>query len=123
MRPSENEPQIAAIAGRLRDFLVRQPGFRASSFALDAGLAEPDVRGVVIPERGLVDANALVDVIAAVIRHYGVDANWILTGDYDPATHRSLDAEGRLGSTEVRQLIAERLPSWSPSRAAVQFPA
>ena len=29
-----------------------------------------------------------VDVIAAIVRVYGVDPTWLLTGEYDPATHR-----------------------------------
>ena len=29
-----------------------------------------------------------VDVIAAIVREYGVDPTWLLTGDYDAATHR-----------------------------------
>jgi hypothetical protein len=30
-----------------------------------------------------------IDVIAAVIRSYGVDPMWLLTGEYDSSTHRS----------------------------------
>ena len=31
-----------------------------------------------------------VDVIAAIVREYGVDPTWLLTGDYDAATHRTI---------------------------------
>jgi hypothetical protein len=31
-----------------------------------------------------------VDVIAAVVREYGVDPTWLLTGDYDATTHRTI---------------------------------
>lgn len=31
-----------------------------------------------------------VDVIAAVIRVYGVDPTWLLTGEYDATTHRNM---------------------------------
>lgn len=31
-----------------------------------------------------------VDVIAAVVREYGVDPTWLLTGDYDATTHRNI---------------------------------
>lgn len=30
-----------------------------------------------------------IDVLAAVIREYGVDPGWLLTGYYDSATHRT----------------------------------
>jgi len=32
--------------------------------------------------------NPSVDVLFAVVRYYGVDPTWLLTGDYDSATHR-----------------------------------
>jgi hypothetical protein len=31
-----------------------------------------------------------VDVIAAIVRVYGVDATWLLTGEYDVAAHRNM---------------------------------
>lgn len=31
-----------------------------------------------------------VDVIAAIVREYGVDPTWLLTGAYDSATHRTI---------------------------------
>ena len=29
-----------------------------------------------------------LNVMAALIRTYGLDPSWVLTGDYDPQTHR-----------------------------------
>ena len=47
-----------------------------------------------------------IDVLAAVIMHYGVDPSYLLTGDYDPATHRKLvDAD--------RRVIAEALEQYT----------
>jgi hypothetical protein len=123
MRPLENEPQIAAISVRLRHFLFRQPGFCASSFAEQVGANEREFRAILAPDRTLVDPITLIDVVVEAVRQYGVDANWVLTGDYDPAAHRILDEEGRLSGFELRRLVAERLPSWSPSRPTVKFPA
>jgi hypothetical protein len=31
-----------------------------------------------------------VDVIAAVVREYGVDPTWLLTGEYDTTSHRNI---------------------------------
>jgi hypothetical protein len=117
----ENEPQIAAIARRLRVFLLRQPGFSASSFAERAGVTERDLRAVLAPEHRLVDPAALIDVVVEVVSRYGVDVNWILTGEYDPSTHRALAEEELLTRSHVRGLVAARLPSWSPSRPTVKF--
>jgi hypothetical protein len=122
VQPPENEPQIAAIARRLREFLVRQPGFHTSSFAESAGVTELELVAVLSPERGLVDPLPVIDLVIEVARQYGVDANWILTGEYNPTWHRDLDAEGPLNRSRVRSLIAERLPTYSPYRPTVKFP-
>jgi hypothetical protein len=121
MRLPENEPLIAAIARRLREFLLRQPGFSASPFAEHAGIAERDLRAVLAPEHRLIDPAALIDVIVEVVRCYGVDVNWILTGEYDPAAHRALAEEELVTRSQVRTLVAARLPSWSLSRPPVKF--
>lgn len=31
-----------------------------------------------------------VDVIAAIVREYGVDPTWVLTGEYDSVSHRNV---------------------------------
>jgi hypothetical protein len=41
-----------------------------------------------------------VDVIAAVVREYGVDPTWLLTGEYDAASHRNV-ADLRTGELPV----------------------
>jgi hypothetical protein len=68
-----------------------------------------------------VDPLPLIDVVVGVVRQYGVDANWILTGEYNPAWHRELDAEGPPSRSQVRDLIAERLSTYSPYRPTIKF--
>lgn len=119
----DNEPQIAAIARRLGEFLFRQPGFCAPSFAEAVGAAQGEIRAVLAPDRALVDPAILIDLVVEAARRYGVDVNWILTGDYDPATHRRLDEEGRLAGPELRRFVAEQLPAWIPSSRTVKLPA
>jgi hypothetical protein len=121
-RPPENEPRVAAIARRVREFLFSQPGFDLPLFAAQLGVTKRDLRAVLAPERALVDPIALIDVIVEVVRRYGVDVNWILTGDYDPATHRKLDEEGGVDSLQVRRIVTERFSTWSASRPAGKRP-
>lgn len=47
-----------------------------------------------------------IDVLAAVIMCYGVDASYLLTGEYDPATHR------KLGDAD-KSVIAETLEQFT----------
>jgi hypothetical protein len=103
--------------------LVRQPGFRAPSFAESAGVTELELSAVLSAERTFADPLTLIDVIVEVVRQYGVDANWILTGEYDLASHRELDAQGSMSRSQVRMLLDERLPTYTPYRPTVKFPS
>lgn len=84
-----------AIAARIRGLLGGQ----------DASLSDAAKRLKVdeVSLRMSVDTLApypTVDVIAAVVREYGVDPTWLLTGDYDAATHRTI-ADKQTGELPV----------------------
>lgn len=50
------------------------------------------------------------DVLVAIVQHYGVDPSWLVSGEYDPATHRSaLDDEVRLTRAELAKLMTKKL--------------
>jgi len=49
-----------------------------------------------------------MDVLLAVIRDYAVDPTWLLTGDYDSATHRRTMDSDRTGIIEVVKDVARR---------------
>lgn len=49
-----------------------------------------------------------VEVLAAVIREYGVDPTWLLTGVYDASTHRSAMESGDGMIAALREFTHER---------------
>jgi hypothetical protein len=49
-----------------------------------------------------------MDVLLAVIREYGVDPTWILTGEYDSGTHRRTVESDRSELIEVVKDVARR---------------
>jgi hypothetical protein len=49
-----------------------------------------------------------MDVLLAVIREYGVDPTWILTGEYDTGTHRRTIESDRAELIEVVKDVARR---------------
>jgi hypothetical protein len=60
-------------------------------------------------------------VISALVRVYGLDPSWVITGDYDPATHRvALESDRVELDAFVRKLIAERANG--PIRDAARHP-
>lgn len=71
------------IAERIRGLIGGQDA-NLSETALRLGIDELPLRISVDPD----SPYPTVDVIAAVVRAYGVDPTWLLTGDYDVNTHR-----------------------------------
>ena len=74
----------ADLAARVRSLVG--PADRATTrhAAADLGVAEGDLREIVVYETPYPS----VAVLAAVVAAFGVDAGWLLTGDYNPSRHR-----------------------------------
>jgi hypothetical protein len=63
-----------------------------------------------------------VEVLAAVIRVYGIDPSWLLTGKYDANTHRSVMEGESDPATAVRQFFYDRKVRISaPTREPFRF--
>jgi hypothetical protein len=60
----------------------------------------------------VIDAVSLIEVVAALVREFGVDPQWLLTGRYDPSVHhRALVlAEDRSedGARAIQHLVREQ---------------
>ena len=126
-----NEPFVAAIAGRIRQLIRRTGACGVSDIGeLSERLRIPteDLRSLLEHHR-LIDMSLLVDVIAGAVRSCGIDPHWLLTGEYDSASHRdalelveeeAAPDEGRLRDYVRRKLEAARAPTIvreEPSRA------
>ena len=72
----------AAIAERLRGLIHVQNRNDLESVARRLGVDERSLKASVEGRR------PTLNVMAALIRTYGLDPSWVLTGDYDPQTHR-----------------------------------
>ena len=73
------------IAERLRELLGGPDRGNLGETAERLGIEELSLR-LSIDE---LSPHPTVEVLAAVIREYGVDPTWLLTGRYDSGTHRS----------------------------------
>ena len=74
------------IAARIRGLIAGQDGGDPAGAAARLHVDEVGLR-MSIDELA---PNPTVDVIAAVVVFYGVDPAWLLTGEYDAATHRGI---------------------------------
>ena len=91
------------IAERLRGLLAGQDDDDLSRTAARLGVEELSLR-MSIDE---LSAHPTVEVLAAVIRVYGVDPTWLLTGRYDAGTHRAaIETDDVQGA--VRDLMVSR---------------
>jgi len=92
-----------AIAARLRALMLSENAVSTpSAMAQSLGVRESTLRASIDEE----SPRPWVEVVLAVVRRFGVDPTWILTGVYDSATHRAAledeaNAERQLARTTL----------------------
>ena len=91
----------AAIADRIRGLIGGQHGGDPAIVARELHVDEIGLR-MSIDELA---PNPTIDVVAAVVIAYGVDPSWLLTGEYDPATHRGILEEQESAERAVARLM------------------
>jgi hypothetical protein len=74
------------IAARLRGLIGGQEHGDLGAIAARLGVDEVSLRMSV----DHLAPYPTLDVLAAIVVTYGVDPTWLLTGDYNPSTHRSV---------------------------------
>ena len=82
-RPMSAAWENARVAARLRALLSGQGDLSAVAARLH--VSETALR-MSVDE---MSPYPTMDVLIAVIREFGVDPNWLFTGEYDAATHRA----------------------------------
>jgi len=74
----------SGIAARVRGLIGGQNGGDVGAIARRLHVDEVSLR-MTIDELA---PYPTFDALAAIVEYYGVDPNWLLTGEYDAATHR-----------------------------------
>ncbi|HMA23448.1 MAG TPA: hypothetical protein VKP00_05630, partial [Gemmatimonadaceae bacterium] len=92
------------VAARVRTLVDHQDDGDPAGIARRLRVDELELRITIDSE----SPHPTINVLLAVIRDYAVDPTWLLTGDYDSATHRrALDAD-RSALVEVVKDVARR---------------
>lgn len=108
----------AGIAARLRGLLGGSENPDLAAVADRLGVEELALR-MSIDE---LSPHPTVEVLAAVIRVYGIDPSWLLTGTYDANTHRSVMDGDADAATAVRHFFYEpKLRISEPTRERFRF--
>jgi hypothetical protein len=92
----------AGLAARVRSLVGRDLA------AWDA--AARDVEVVLGDLREIVEHETIYpkpDVLAAIVAYYGVEASWLLTGEYDPIAHRRVEEDEIPAREVVDRLLRE----------------
>src|SRR5689334_10363444 len=109
------------IAARIRGLIGGQDKNDIGGVAARLGVAELSLR-MSVDE---LSPHPTIEVLAAIIRTYGIDPNWLLSGQYSSASHIEAaaveEAAGREGVTRlVNRLLQAEVRPWS--RQMPQFP-
>jgi hypothetical protein len=102
------EPML--VAARLRHLLGGATA-NLEAAAVDLAVSEVALRMSVDD----LSPHPALEVIIAVVRHYGVDPTWLMTGEYNSAHHRAaLEAEESATTAEIANLISNAVASGDP---------
>ena len=104
------EPKL--IAARLRRLFAGHDGGDPGLTAARLGVDEVALRTSVDE----LAPHPTIEVLIAVVRHYGVDPQWLVTGEYSAAVHhRALGADGPPSDHEISRLIANSMLGIEPA--------
>lgn len=103
------------IASRLRGLIGGQEQGDLGAMAARLGIDEVSLRMSIDP----LAPYPTLDVLAAVVAHYGVDPTWLVTGDYQSVSHRAaMEAPPEKAIENMREMLrALQPPASSPSDA------
>lgn len=103
---SPTDQDVESIADRLRSVLGEH---RADLVAAQFELPVEQLHELMVAEKRTTDVRFLLDVVAALVQQWGIDPEWLLTGEYDSALHRQALSLGedrtKLGVAAVRELV------------------
>lgn len=109
-----HESTIPAIRERVCEFLKRQhQAADVTALARRLGVEELELRQFVeAPPSYVVDPRFLIELLVAVVREFGVDCSYLLTGAYSFAEHCHVENELR-SREEIQQHVWHRLSECS----------
>ena len=107
------------ISSRIKGLIGMADRGRHSSAATRLRVDEQTLRRAIEEE----SPTAIRSVMAALVRVYGLDPSWMLTGKYDPTTHRTALAGDEAAIERLLSELLSPAPEFStPHRNAAEVP-
>ena len=91
------------LAARIRSLLGSDNPAELHDIASTLGVSAIDLREILVYNTPY----PAVQVLAAVVAYYGVDAGWLLTGEYSPTTHRANEEAGQPAKVQLDKLLRD----------------
>ena len=93
----------ADLAARVRSLIGGDGPSQVHEAALELGVSERDLVEIVKYETRYPASS----VLAALVAYHGVDAGWLLTGEYSPSLHRATAEATETSRSVVDQLLRD----------------
>lgn len=107
-----NDPLITAIRERLCAIVGNLPHASVGDLASQLAVEQDRLRVLLDEGDRRIDVAFLIDVVAAVVREFAIDPQWLLTGRYDPTEHwRALmrgEDRSATGRDALRHFVREQ---------------
>lgn len=97
------------IASRLRGLIGGQEQGDLGALASRLGIDEVSLRMSVDP----LAPYPTLDVLAAIVAHYGVDPTWLITGEYNSGSHRTAVESEAKAVESMREMLRAFQPTTS----------
>ena len=101
-----------AIAERVRGVIERQAARDLEAIARSLALPEQDFRRLIEDRERMIDVGFLIDLLAAMVRVFGLDPQWLLVGTYHAGSHRLalelVETSGHTGEHTLREFLHEQ---------------
>jgi hypothetical protein len=121
-----NEPFIEAIGERIRAVSAR-PGHAVGALASILSVPPDALRRLLEDRDSAIDVAFLLDVVAALVREFAVDPQWLLTGQYDSRTHRHAlllgEDRSETGVTALEAFVREQFQRLRDNLAFAWLPS
>jgi len=105
------EPFIETIVERVRALVSRQTSDSLDAFATTLSISPMEFRTLINDRAREIDALFVIDLLAALVHEFAVDPRWLLTGQYNGATHREALVIGEdrtpAGVIAIRKFVRE----------------
>jgi hypothetical protein len=105
-----SRPNAASLAARIRSLVGPTDRDSLRRLAGDLGVHDGELREILDYHTPYPSAS----VLAAIVAAYGVDAGWLLTGEYSPSTHRAQEETEEPPRSRVARVLDDLRPPVPP---------